>query len=279
MEERREFEFTDKHFNWLIKLVMKKTGITLSDQKRDLVYGRLARRLRKLNLDNFDQYCDLLKTNPEGELVEFVNSITTNLTSFYREAHHFEYLSDTVLKYLLLKRKQEKRIRIWSAGCSTGEEPYTIAMTLRESIPNIDKWDVKILATDIDTNVLARASEGVYKKEKVNGISSTRLKKWFLKPANDSDSDEIKVSPKLRELITFKELNLMKDWPMKGQFDILFCRNVVIYFNKDTQRILFDRFANILKEDAHMFLGHSESLYKVTDRFTLLGKTIHQKAA
>jgi chemotaxis protein methyltransferase CheR len=279
MEDRREFELTDKHFNWLIKLVMEKTGITLSEKKRDLVYGRLARRLRKLNLDNFDQYCDLLKTNPEGELVEFINSITTNLTSFYREAHHFEYLSDTVLKYLLLKRKQEKRIRIWSAGCSTGEEPYTIAMTLRESIPNIDAWDVKILATDIDTNVLARASEGIYKKEKVNGISDARLKKWFLKSANGNDSDEIKVSPKLRELITFKELNLMKDWPMKGQFDVLFCRNVVIYFDKDTQRVLFDRFANILKEDAHMFLGHSESLYKVTDRFTLLGKTIHQKAA
>jgi chemotaxis protein methyltransferase CheR len=275
----REFEFTDKHFNWLIELIMEKTGITLSEQKRDLVYGRLARRLRKLNLDNFDQYCDLLKENPEGELVEFVNSITTNLTSFYREAHHFEYLSSTVLKYLQQQRRQEKRIRIWSAGCSTGEEPYTIAMTLRESIPDINSWDVKILATDIDTNVLARASEGIYQKEKINGVSDGRFNKWFLKPGKNGNSDEVKVSPKLKELITFKQLNLMEGWPMKGKFDVLFCRNVVIYFNKDTQRVLFERFANILKEDAHMFLGHSESLYKVTDRFNLLGKTIHQKAA
>jgi chemotaxis protein methyltransferase CheR len=276
--EQREFELTDKHFNWFVKMVMEKTGITLSDQKRDLVYGRLARRLRKLNFDNFDQYISLLKNNPGSEMVDFVNSITTNLTSFYREAHHFEYLGDTVIKYLLNARKSEKRLRIWSAGCSTGEEPYTIAMTLNENIPNIKSWDVKILATDIDTNVLAKASAGVYQKERVNGISKTRLKKWFVKP-DSGNTSEIRVSPKLRELITFKQLNLMEDWPMKGKFDVLFCRNVVIYFNKDTQRVLFDRFANILKEDSYMFLGHSESLYKVTNRFQLLGKTIHQKAA
>jgi len=277
--DRREFEFTTKHFQWFVKLVMDKTGITLSDKKEDLVYGRLARRLRKLNFNGFDQYQDYLLANPEDEMVEFINSITTNLTSFYREAHHFEYLAGTVIKKLLHDRRDEKRIRIWSAGCSTGEEPYTIAMTLCESIPNIDNWDVKILATDIDTNVLARASEGIYKKDKINGISAARLKKWFLKPKDSADFSEVKVIPKIRSLITFKELNLMEAWPMRGPFDILFCRNVVIYFNKDTQRILFERFANILKDDAHMFLGHSESLFKVTDRFTLLGKTIHQKAA
>jgi chemotaxis protein methyltransferase CheR len=278
LEKRREFEFSDKHFNWLIDLVMEMTGITLSEQKRDLVYGRLARRLRKLDLDDFDQYITILKKSPEDEMVEFVNSITTNLTSFYREKHHFEYLSGTVLKYLQQARRQEKRIRIWSAGCSTGEEPYTIAMTLREAIPDIDYWDVKILATDIDTGVLAKAKAGVYQKDKINGVSDAQFKKWFLKAAED-DSNEVKVSPKLQELITFKQLNLMQDWPMKGSFDVLFCRNVVIYFNKDTQRVLFDRFANILKEDSHMFIGHSESLYKVTERFTLIGKTIHQKAA
>ncbi len=279
MESRREFKFTDKHFNWLIKMVLEKTGIALTEKKRDLVYGRLARRVRKLDLDNFDQYCHLLKNNPEGELVEFVNSITTNLTSFYREAHHFEYLGDTVVKYLLQQRKREKQIRIWSAGCSTGEEPYTIAMTLLESIPNINSWDVKILATDIDTNVLSKASQGIYLKDKISGVSKERFNKWFSKPGIECESSEVKVSPKLRELITFKELNLMGDWPMQGQFDVLFCRNVVIYFNKDTQRVLFEKFANKLKEDAHMFIGHSESLYKVTDRFTLIGKTIHQKAA
>ena len=277
MSDRREFKFTDKHFNWLVKLVMEKTGIALSHQKRDLVYGRLARRLRKLNLDDFDQYCNLLKQESEEELVEFVNSITTNLTSFYREPHHFEYLANTVLKYLLQRRNQERRIRIWSAGCSTGEEPYTIAMTVLENIPNIKNWDIKILATDIDTNVLSRASDGIYLEERLNGINKERMEKWFLKSRNNPG--EVKVNPKLRELITFKQLNLMEDWPMKGPFDVLFCRNVVIYFNKDTQRVLFDRFANILRQDGYMFLGHSESLYKVTDRFTLLGKTIHKRAA
>jgi chemotaxis protein methyltransferase CheR len=279
VSSQREFEFNDKHFKWLVEMVMEKTGITLSDQKRDLVYGRLARRLRKLNLESFDQYCDLLKENPEGELVEFVNSITTNLTSFYREAHHFEYLRNTVLKYLLQKRKQERRIRIWSAGCSTGEEPYTIAMTLLETISDINNWDVKILATDIDTNVLARASEGIYLKDRINGVSKEQFRKWFMKSTAGGKGDEVKVNPKMRDLITFKQLNLMEGWPMKGKFDVLFCRNVVIYFNKDTQRVLFDRFANILKDDGHMFVGHSESLYKVTERFRLIGKTIHQKAA
>ena len=193
MSARREFEFTDKHFKWLVDLVMEKTGIALSNQKRDLVYGRLARRIRKLDLNDFDEYCDLLKQNSEEELVEFINSITTNLTSFYREPHHFEYMANTVLKYLLQQRSQERRIRIWSAGCSTGEEPYTIAMTVLENVPDIKNWDLKILATDIDTNVLSRASEGVYLEERMNGVSKERMKKWFLKPKNNSG--EIKVSP------------------------------------------------------------------------------------
>jgi chemotaxis protein methyltransferase CheR len=279
LSKQREFEFTEKHFNWIKKLVMEKTGIALSDQKTDLVYGRLARRLRALNLNNFDHYCKLLKENTDDELSEFVNSITTNLTSFFREKHHFDFLSNTALKHLLKERKNEKRLRIWSAGCSTGEEPYSIAMTVMETIPNIKDWDIKILATDIDTNVLNKASEGIYEKQRIEGIDKARVRKWFLEAKDTGRSEMVKVSPKLRELITFKQLNLMNDWPMKGQFDVLFCRNVVIYFNKDTQRILFDRYANILKDDAFMFLGHSESLYKVTDRFSLLGNTIHRKAA
>jgi chemotaxis protein methyltransferase CheR len=279
LSKQREFEFTDKHFNWIQELVMEKTGIALSDQKTDLVYGRLARRLRALNLDNFDKYCNLLKENTDNELSEFVNSITTNLTSFFREKHHFDFLSNTALKYLVNERKNEKRLRIWSAGCSTGEEPYSIAMTVMESIPNISNWDIKILATDIDTNVLNKASEGIYDSQRIEGIDKARVRKWFLKTKNTGRSNMVKVNPKLKELITFKQLNLMNDWPMKGQFDVLFCRNVVIYFNKDTQRVLFDRYANILKEDAYMFLGHSESLYKVTERFSLLGNTIHRKAA
>ena len=279
MSERREFEFTDRHFNWFKELVMEQTGIALSDQKKDLVYGRLARRLRKLNFDDFNQYYQLLKDNPGDELIEFINSITTNLTSFFREQHHFDFLSNDALKYLLNARKTEKRLRIWSAGCSTGEEPYSIAKTILESVPNIKTWDIKILATDIDTDVLHKASQGIYDKKRIEGLDKTKIEKWFLKPKEKESSDKVRVHPKLRELITFKQLNLMGDWPMRGQFDVLFCRNVVIYFNKDTQRVLFERYANILKDDGYMFLGHSESLYKVSDRFSLLGKTIHKKAA
>ncbi len=161
IKKQREFEFTQKHFNWLKQLVMDRAGISLSDQKSDLVYGRLARRLRKLDLDNFDQYCTLLKNDTGEELIEFVNSITTNLTSFFREKHHFEFLSKTALEYLLNERKQEKRLRIWSAGCSSGEEPYSIAMTILNKVPNIQAWDIKILATDIDTNILSKAKQGI----------------------------------------------------------------------------------------------------------------------
>lgn len=278
MEKQREFSFTDKHFDVLRNLVREHTGIALSDIKKELVYGRLSRRLRKLNMGDFDSYLKLLKKDGNDELGDFVNSVTTNLTSFFREDHHFQYLQTTLLPMLMSRRKDNRRIRIWSAGCSTGQEPYSIAMVVRETVPNIDNWDIKILATDIDTNVLATAEQGVYDPKKVEGVSKTRLQRWFMKGKGDK-SDLVRVKPELRELITFRQLNLLKGWPMQGLFDVLFCRNVVIYFDKDTQRVLFDRFANTLEEDAHMFIGHSESLFKVTDRFELLGKTIHKKCA
>lgn len=278
MEKQREFEFTDKHFEILRKLVREHTGIALSDIKKELVYGRLARRLRKLNLQNFDSYLKLVKQDGNDELGNFVNSVTTNLTSFFRENHHFEYLQTTLLPMLMSRRQDTRRIRIWSAGCSTGQEPYSIAMVVRETVPHVENWDIKILATDIDTNVLNTARQGVYELGKIEGVSKNRLKRWFLKGRGEN-AESVKVRSELHELISFRQLNLLNDWPMSGTFDVLFCRNVVIYFDKDTQRILFDRFANKLKEDGYMFIGHSESLFKVTDRFELLGKTIHRKCA
>lgn len=278
MSKKREFEFTDRHFDVLRELVREHTGIALSDIKRELVYGRLARRLRKLQLKDFDSYLKLISQKGNEELGNFVNSVTTNLTSFFREDHHFQYLQQTLLPMLMSRRQDSRRIRIWSAGCSTGQEPYSIAMVVHETIPHIENWDIKILATDIDTNVLATAQRGVYELSKSDGISKERLKNWFLKGKGEN-SDSIKACSALRELITFRQLNLLTEWPMNGQFDVLFCRNVVIYFDKDTQRVLFDRFANKLKEDGYMFIGHSESLFKVTDRFELLGKTIHRKCA
>ena len=275
-EREREFHFSDKEFKFISNLVGERTGIVLSEAKRQMVYGRLSRRLRQLNLTKFSDYCDMLTSGHEGELIEFTNAITTNLTAFFRENHHFEYLKGTVLPELIRKNAHTKRLRIWSAGCSSGEEPYSIAMCVREMLPKSSGWDVKILATDLDSNMVQRGKNGVYTSERVEGLTPARMKRW-VKKGTGENSDKVRMSDELRELITFKELNLMENWPIKGPFDFMFCRNVVIYFNKDTQRILFDRYADLLKSDAHLFIGHSESLNKVTDRFALLGKTIYQK--
>lgn len=276
MEQANEFKFTDRDFNYIKTLVANNTGIVLSDAKRSMVYSRLARRLRSLSIGKFSDYCDLLKTEDEEELVNFVNAITTNLTSFFREKHHFEYLAKTLIPHWQKTRQDTRRIRIWSAGCSTGEEPYSIAITLQEHFPQLDSWDVKILASDLDTNVVAKAQAGIYDESRIEGLPKKLVNNWFRKGKNDQ-SGLVKVSPYLQDLITFKQLNLLHDWPFKGGFDLIFCRNVVIYFNKDTQRVLADRYANNLKNDGVLFLGHSESLFKVSDRFSLVGNTVYNK--
>ena len=273
----REFTFTRNDFEHIRNMVGERTGIVLSDHKVDMVYGRLARRLRQLKINSFKDYLTLLSQDDDQELVEFTNALTTNLTSFFREPHHFEFLQQKGIPELI-KRRPNKRLRVWSAGCSTGEEPYTIAITLQESLPLIRNWDVKILATDLDSNVVRHAKAGVYEQERVNGISKERLSRWFNK-GQGSNQGKVRVSSDLHRLITFKQLNLMHEWPMKGPFDIIFCRNVVIYFNKDTQRILFDRYADILANDGYLIVGHSESLHKVTNRFELLGKTVYRKVS
>ncbi len=269
----REFVMTDKEFETIRTIVSERTGIVLSDGKRDMVYGRLVRRLRALGLSGFSEYCDLIVKGDESELSEFVNAITTNLTAFFREKHHFEFLENELLPSII-KNKKERKLRVWSAGCSSGEEPYSIAMVVRETVPA--DWDVKILATDLDTNMVKKASSGIYAETRVSGIDKNRLKRWVRK-GKGAHSDMIRISDELRNIITFNQLNLMHSWPFKGPFDFIFCRNVVIYFNKDTQRILFNRFADLLYDDAHLFIGHSESMFNVCDRFRLLGKTIHKK--
>ena len=271
----REFTFTRNDFEYIRNMVGERTGIVLSDHKVDMVYGRLARRLRQLNLKSFKDYLERLKQDDDQELVEFTNALTTNLTAFFREPHHFEFLAKTGLPELA-KHRPNKRLRIWSAGCSSGEEPYTIAITLHEALPLIRSWDVKVLATDLDSNVVARARAGMYDRERVNGIGKERLSRWFRQGRNGNEG-RVKVSPELQQLITFKQLNLMHQWPMKGMFDVIFCRNVVIYFSKETQRELFNRYADILADDGYLIVGHSESLHKVTDRFQLLEKTIYRK--
>jgi chemotaxis protein methyltransferase CheR len=274
MELDREFNFTNKDFMFIRDLVAEQTGIALSEAKTHMVYSRLARRLRSLNIPSFAQYCDYLTNDGSDELVHFINALTTNLTAFFREKHHFEFLAKTVLPHIFAA-KSEKRIRIWSAGCSTGEEPYSIAMVLQECLPTNCDWDVKILATDLDSNVVDKASSGIYEQSRVNGMSAQRMQRFFQK---NRFNNQVKVKPEVRDLITFKQLNLMHSWPMKGHFDFIFCRNVVIYFNKETQKKLFKRFADLTMDKGYLFIGHSESLFKVSTQYELIGNTIYQKS-
>lgn len=272
--KQREFEFTWDDFEALRTLSNRHSGIVVSDEKFDMFYSRLAKRIRSLGLRNFREYCDLLENDPGEEFGQFINAVTTNLTSFFRENHHFEYLSVKLLPHLLQQNAQSRRIRVWSAGCSTGEEPYSIAMTLGEKIPA--DWDVKILATDLDTNVLATAAKGVYSEDRTNGITPARAKNWLMKGRGKYHGN-IRMHPDLQSMIRFKQLNLMGDWPMQGPFDLIFCRNVLIYFDKDTKQKLIDRYAEILRNGGHLFVGHSESLYQITSRFALIGNTIYRK--
>lgn len=269
-QRRREFNFRDDNFEFLRELAARHIGIKLTDAKRELVYGRISRRIRQLGLSDFDAYCNML-ANDAQELVRFVNAVTTNLTYFFREPHHFEYLAQRSIPELARIHAKDRRVRFWSAGCSTGEEAYSISMTLQESGCLDSRYDVKLLATDIDSDVVAKARAGDYRGDS-KGLSRRRVQQWF-----DYVDGRLHAKPKLREPISFRQLNLMGCWPMKGPFDAIFCRNVVIYFDKDTQRILFERMADLLTPHGLLFLGHSESLFKVSDRFELLGRTIYRK--
>jgi chemotaxis protein methyltransferase CheR len=271
----QEFELTDAEFNRLRGLVREYTGISLSEAKRELVYGRLARRLRRLKLTSFAQYCALVEGRPAEEMQELINAITTNLTSFFRENYHFEQLGAEVLPQLARERSGTRRMRLWSAGCSTGEEPYSMAMVMRETLAHLLGWDIKLLATDIDSKVVAAAAEGVYGADRLSSVAAERAGRWLPpiaeRPGFCAASDELKA------LITFKQLNLFEPWPMKGPFDVIFCRNVVIYFDRDTQRALFDRMADLQEPGGWLFIGHSENLFNVTQRYKLVGRTVYRR--
>jgi chemotaxis protein methyltransferase CheR len=272
----REFEFTNADFEALRTLVKQMTGINLADSKRELVYGRVSRRLRALSLSSFGAYRQLLQSGDGSELVAFCNALTTNLTSFFRESHHFDYLRDEFLVPHRTAGSRAQRIRIWSSACSSGEEPYSIAMTVIETIPDWQKWDIKILATDLDSDILARAQRGRYNAERVKGLDPRRRARFFVESRDGSEAS-YQVVPELAELITFKRINLMHDLPMSGPLDAIFCRNVVIYFDKDTQRGLFSRMAQLQRPDDLLFLGHSETLFKVSEDYALIGKTVYRR--
>lgn len=272
----RELEFTDKHFQRIRTFVTRQTGIVVNDSKMDMVYGRLARHVRHRYAGSFDAFCTAFESNNPEEQDALINAITTNLTAFFREKHHFQYLQERLLPQLQKQNAASRKIRIWSAGCSTGEEPYTIAMTIMKAIPDWMEWDIRILATDLDGNVIETGRGGVYNNERLNGLDNGVVKRFFFKGKGNHEG-LVRVKPELQSLTEFRRLNLLAEWPMKGPFDIIFCRNVVIYFDKETQRQLFQRYSNILAEQGHLFIGHSESLYKVCDAFENLGQTIYRK--
>jgi chemotaxis protein methyltransferase CheR len=271
-----DYELTDTQFHRIRALVREHTGIALSDAKRQLVYGRLSRRLRALKLDSFGEYIDLLEGGGATELEEFTNAITTNLTSFFREPHHFEYLGSDVLPQIVARDTGARRARIWCCAASTGEEPYSIAMVLREAASLLSGFDIKVLATDLDSAVLSTAANGVYNAERLNSVSGTRASRFFRK-GSGAHHGKFRVQDELRSLLTFKQLNLMHEWPLRGPFDAIFCRNVIIYFDKDTQRALFARMAALQRPGDILFLGHSESLYRVSDKYELIGRTIYRR--
>ena len=276
----KEFIFTNEDFNFLSNLVGENAGINLTEDKRELVYGRVAKRLRLLGINNFSDYCNLLRQENTDELTHFINSITTNVTSFFREKHHFDYLANTIIPDLIRKNSGavHPRLLIWSAGCSTGEEPYSIAMVLRENIKDLDRWDAKVLATDLDSNVLKTAREGVYPIERVSEFPIVRKKMWMLL-GTGTKHGSVKIRTNIQNLVDFKQLNLTENWPVQGKFDCIFFRNVAIYFKRETQIDLLNRFADHLDENGTLFVGHAESLIGISNRFVKTGLTIHQKVA
>ncbi|MCG2583327.1 CheR family methyltransferase [Massilia sp. TS11] len=270
MDTVKEFNFTHHDFERVRSMIYKRAGIALADSKQEMVYSRLARRLRATGINSFQKYLDDLENGRLGDEWEsFTNALTTNLTSFFREAHHFPVLAEHV------KHLHERPIQIWCSASSTGEEPYSIAMTVCEVFNTLHP-PCQIIATDIDTNVLNTAANGVYTMDRIEKMAPERVRKFFLKGKGEQEG-LVRVRPELRSLITFKQLNLLADsWPVQGPFDAIFCRNVMIYFDKGTQRKILSRFVPLMKPHALLFAGHSENFLYVSDALRLRGKTVYE---
>lgn len=267
-----EFLFTDADFERIRRLIHQHAGISLAPVKRDMVYSRLARRLRTTGLNSFAHYLDRIERGDPVEWEAFVNALTTNLTSFFREEHHFPVFAEH-LRSIGTRRP----IRVWCSASSTGEEPYSLAMTVLETFGN-DAAHVSILASDLDTNVLATARNGIYPMERVEKMSPERLRRFFLK-GSGAQEGMVSVRPELKKMIEFRRINLLDSvWPVRAPLDVIFCRNVMIYFDKPTQHRVLSRFAPLLQEDGLLFAGHSESFLHAAELFRPLGKTVYALA-
>jgi len=270
---RREFTYTQRDFERVRRLIHRRAGIALNDSKADMVYSRLSRRLRALGLHRMREYLDLVEDDTGAEWQAFTNALTTNLTSFFREPHHFE-----ILRQWLSGVPRTRPIRIWCAAASTGEEPYSIAMTVMEHYRYV--WPpVSILATDVDTSVLATAEAGVYPQERVHSLSRSRLRRFFRRGTGEHEGD-VRVADDVRALVRFEPLNLLDErWAVRGPLDAIFCRNVMIYFDKATQHRILSRFVPLLAADGLLFAGHSESFLHAADLFRSCGRTVYRLAA
>ncbi|HZD89805.1 MAG TPA: protein-glutamate O-methyltransferase CheR [Pseudolabrys sp.] len=269
----REFAFSEADFRHLVQLAYEYAGISLSESKRNLLYSRLSRRLRILGLDTFSQYRELLASD-DREIENFINSISTNHTKFFREPHHFDHLRANVAAPFTQQAAASgnRRLRIWSAGCSSGEEPYTIAAVLKREIRDIRNYDVRILATDIDTDVLNKAARGEFATATVDEVPKAYIE-YFKRGA-----DKVTVDVEMKSLIAFRRLNLMSEpWPFQGKFDAIFCRNVMIYFDGPTKAKLIQRFMQQIKPGGWLYIGHSESLIGAHPGLQSAGRTIYRR--
>jgi chemotaxis protein methyltransferase CheR len=277
MLDQSELALGEREFERIRERLYNVAGISLSDAKRTLVVARLSKIVRGMRFTSFDAYLDYLETRATADdAQDFVNALTTNLTRFWREEHHFAHLVDYVGDLIKIRATQSsKRLRIWSAGCSTGQEPYTIALSLLDAWPELKRWDFRILATDIDTSVIAKAATAIYPDSELNGLSPERARLF-----ERTSDGRVRVPHTVASLVAFKPLNLMApQWPMKGPFDAIFCRNVAIYFDKPTQGQVFTRLGRILTPGGFLYIGHSENLGAGSAGFRLVGKTIYQSRA
>jgi chemotaxis protein methyltransferase CheR len=267
---QREFPFSTRDFEEVRKMIYDHAGIALNDAKEDMVYSRLARRLRATGKRSFPEYLALIRSGDEAEWEAFVNSLTTNLTDFFREAHHFHILKD------FLKTRKDRPITIWSSASSTGEEPYSIAITALEAMGR--NAPVQILASDLDTNVLKKAEDGVYPIERLAKLTSEQQRQFFLK-GTGANAGMARAKPELRAMLKCFQLNLLDAvWSIRQPLDAIFCRNVMIYFDKPTQYAILKKMKPLLKPDGLLFVGHSEALYHVADLYKLRGQTVYQHA-
>lgn len=271
LKSGREFEFTARDFERVRKMIYEHAGISLNESKQELVYSRLSRRLRATGLSTFGEYLRLLESNNEDEWEAFTNSLTTNLTAFFREPHHFPLLAE----HLRARKAKGGQIMLWCSAASTGEEPYSMAITAAETFGTLSP-PVSIIASDLDTHVLEKARQGVYLEDRISKMNPDLVRKYFLRGSGKNEG-YVRVREELRKLITFRQINLLhKEWPLRPPLDAIFCRNVMIYFDKPTQLEILKKFVPLLRSDGLLFAGHSESFHHADEYFKLRGKTVYE---